>query len=226
MISYAPSVNNSQIGDFKKFPEYVDAIHKLNFVSVRDGHSKKVIDELLNRVDIPLVTDPTLLHDKRFYCNHMEAVETVASYILLYSYGTHLKKETIDKIVTFAKENNLKLISILEYFEWCDYNVAPSPFVMLYYFYKAKFVITDTFHGTIFSIIFNKNFVIASKSSTKIMEFLNEINLESRVLEKETPIDTLFSQKIEYDEINRRVSSKRNASKQYLKDVILEIHRG
>lgn len=223
IISYAPSINVSHKEDFGKYPDCIASIRKLKNISVRDCYSKKVIESLLGDREICIVTDPTLLHDREFYSNHMKEKETPNSFILVYSYGTHLKKETIAEIVEFSKMKKLKMISILEYFEWCDYNIAPSPFEMLYYFFKADYIVTDTFHGTIFSVIYNKNFVVASKSSVKIIEFLKEIGLQNRVLDRVGKISILLGNGIDYSTVNMNVQTKRENSKQYLVDCFQKI---
>lgn len=215
IVSYAPSINNTQEEDFEKFPECIASLKKINRISVRDNYSKTIMSKVLKEKEVFKVVDPTLLHEKEFYLNCMEKTKVPKSFILLYSYGTHLKQEIIDEIIEFSRKNDLKIVSILEYFEWCDCNVTPTPYEMLYYFYKAKYIITDTFHGTIFSMIYNKNFVVSSKSSIKIMEILKEFGLEGRVLDKVGKID-LLRQEINYNQIQAIVKELQYSSREYL----------
>lgn len=99
-----------------------------------------------------MVVDPTLLHDVSFYVKYMKKKEFPYKYILVYSYGTHLKNDIIGAIKLYANEKRMKIISILEEFPWCDESPSVTPFEMLNYFQKAELIITDTFHGTIFRL--------------------------------------------------------------------------
>ena len=104
-IAYAPSVNTTSVDKFLNQSFYKDSLSKFIGVSVRDSHSKLVIEEVLNK-DIPLVVDPTLLMPEEFYLHKMAKNNYLKSdYILIYSYGamfkeTHLK----ERIMSFAKE--------------------------------------------------------------------------------------------------------------------------
>lgn len=80
--------------------------------------------------------------------------------MLIYSYqGRISNKDEIKKIVEFAKLKGLRLISVFCRYNWCDKAIIPdTPFDVLAWFKGASFVVTDTFHGTIFSVITHRSF--------------------------------------------------------------------
>ena len=92
--------------------------------------------------------------------------------MIVYAYGTRIRKiEEIQAIKKFARKHKLKIIALEGVQNWCDDYIVADPFRMLDYFYYAEYVVTDTFHGTIFSII-NR------KSLQQLSELLTKINLK------------------------------------------------
>ena len=77
------------------------------------------------------------------------------------------------------------MISICFYFPWCDETVIPHPFGVLGYMKNADYVITDTFHGCVMSMKFNKQFVALVRDSNrqKMSSLLNQFGLEGRMCE-------------------------------------------
>ena len=82
------------------------------------------------------------------------------AYVLIYAYhGFMNSKQEVNAIKSFAKKNGLRIISCGYYHSWCDENVNADPKEFLEMFIHASYIITDTFHGTVFSIINKKRFV-------------------------------------------------------------------
>lgn len=219
-IAYAPSVNNATYKDFESHLNYINLIKNIDEISVRDQHSKKVLSHFIKDKEISVVVDPTLLHDVSFYVKYMKKKEFPYKYILVYSYGTHLKNDIIGAIKLYANEKRMKIISILGEFPWCDESPSVTPFEMLNYFQKAELIITDTFHGTIFSIIFNKNFIITSCHNTKVVDLTKEVTLSDRILSEQYEISELAEKPIDYESINLLIEYKRKISKEFINKVI------
>ena len=92
-------------------------------------------------------------------------------YMIVYTYPERITNvKEITAIKQFARDKGLKLISIGHYFPWCDEVVVPTPFEVLAYFRDADYIVTDTFHGSIFSIKHNKPFgtIIRTMNNQKL----------------------------------------------------------
>lgn len=215
-IAYAPSVNQAKESDFLAHQELIQGMKEFSGIALRDGYSVQLIQAVLGREGIVQVVDPTLLQSVDFY--HEIAVEPTERepYILLYSYGKFLTKEMRQQIVAFSKEMNLKLVSVLEHFPWCDENPALSPFEVLGYFKNAAYVITDTFHGSIFSMIYNKQFVVMSRNSNKIADLLESFGVSDRIMQASETIANQMKEAIDYQSVNDLIDEKRNYSRQIL----------
>lgn len=221
-ISYAPSVNSASIEDFGRNPKLVNALNELKTISVRDEHSKSIVAHITGK-NVQVVLDPTALMSKEFYREHMKPVSVEKPFVLVYSYGRDMNdKDIITELIQYAHNRNLVLISVVGYLEWCDYNIGGSPFEVLAYFDAAEFVITDTFHGTMLSVIFEKDFIVTSVTSRKLEEVLRLFNVKERVISACDEISKVISTHINYDLVNRILYKKVQESKDFLDAALIE----
>jgi polysaccharide pyruvyl transferase WcaK-like protein len=189
LISYAPSFG--AINKENKAPvDIIERIKNFNSISVRDENSRDILK--MNSIDCSLVLDPTFL-----YSFEDEAVtpKTKDPYILIYAYtiDEDLKKNIID----YAISNGLKIIAIGYDQSWTDVNIiSVSPFEWVGFFKKAKYVVTSTFHGTIFSLKFKKKFIIIPNKpiNNKIKFILNHTGQTNRIYYKSADVDAILNQ--------------------------------
>lgn len=225
IVSYAPSANLAEKDDFMNHKEIVETMKNIDALSVRDNHSKEVISQLFPDKEVDVVVDPTLLNDENFYRSNIVECKEKEKFVAIYSYGNKLSKQNIDNIVKFAHNNGYKIISLLDSFSWCDKNLALSPFETLGYFDAAEMVFTDTFHGSIFSIILNKKIIVTSKSSNKIYNLLCQFGLDDRIITKDRTIEKLAETEVDYETINKRVNEGREFSRAWLKDKLQRFNK-
>lgn len=153
-------------------------VKHFNAISVRENSAVKLCKDFLD-VKAIQVLDPTLLIGKKKYeelCKDVPVDKTsfLAAYIL------DLNKEKEEFIYKIGKENNLP-VKIFR----ADNNAALSIQEWLAVFRDAKSIITDSFHGTLFSIIFKKNFLTMANTSRGLSRFktiLGDLQLENHLL--------------------------------------------
>ena len=103
----------------------------------------------------------------------------------------------------YAKRNGLKTVSVSLYNPWCDVNITATPLEFLGYLKNAKSVVTSTFHGTVLSIILNKQFYTYAHTNEKICEILADLFLEQRIVDKIDFYEELPD--IKYTEVNEKL---------------------
>ncbi len=223
IISYAPSVSQSEPEDFENFDSYVEAMKKIEAVSVRDSHSEEVLKQVLPGKQIAKVSDPTLLHGREFYENMMEPCWISGKYILIYSYRLQTNPKVRKDIEEYASQHGLKTVSILEFLGWCDKSLVPSLGQMLTLFDNAEIVVTDTFHGCLLSMIFQKEFVVMSGKKNKVSDLLEEFSLTERLWNKERMMEEMMKKPVDYEKVNRIMDEKRTASEEYLRAALKSV---
>ena len=169
-ISYASSFGVGQIPWYQK-KRTAQFINRIDYVSMRENRGKEIVKELTGR-DVPTILDPVFSLSKEEWDEYIP-VEKVYDepYIFAYFLGENpAHREEVKKL---AKEIGLKIVALRhldQYVEtdesfgdYAPYNVAPDKFLNL--IRGAEYVCTDSFHGTCFSIINKKKFMIFNRYS-------------------------------------------------------------
>lgn len=192
-------------------------IENMKKISVRDNNTYKTVKAFTDR-EVETVCDPVILYG---YADEINgAVRKIkGDYLLIYAYDNNMNDpEETEKIKAFARRNNLRIVSAGFYHKWCDMCVDGSPTDILGYFKYAKYVVTDTFHGSVMSLITNAQF--ASKirgNKNKLNDLLSRFDLSERIIESFDEPDNIFAASIDYGAVNQRISDFRDSSMEYLK---------
>lgn len=211
-ISYAPSAGNSTYTDLLNSKMDFSSFDKL---SVRDQRTYDLLKRFGER-EVVKVLDPTFLLDS--YAEFIPEIGIKKDFIMVYSYG--MTNQEIKMAKDFAEKVKLPLYSIGTYNSWCHKNINVSPFEFLAYLQKAKYVLAATFHGTAFSIRFNKQFVSCVEESEKLRSLLKDFELENRMVTTEHSISQLFEKEIDYESVNKIITKKRKISLNFLEDAL------
>lgn len=190
-------------------------IDKLDYIGVREISALNILEDL--EIDKGIqVMDPVFLLSKKEWDNMTYEIDKKERYIFVYDFdGNTLIKEISMKI---AKENNLKIYTPYK----CDYsdkvirNMGPIDFIS--YIKNAEFIISNSFHGTAFSIIFEKQFVVANRKeaiNTRMRDLLSILKIENRLIRDDYNFSNIIK-KINYDEVNKHVNNRLEISKSYL----------
>lgn len=168
-ISYAASLGRECLSQDEK-SIFMPILNRIDFISVREENSIGLLSELTDK-KVEWVLDPTLLLDSAEWdevCSDRFIEDDYLFCYYLNEYQLHR-----DIAVKYAKEHNLKIVTLpfLSYkYRKCDdgfgdyqlYAVSPGEFVSLIKY--AKCVFTDSFHATVFSHLYKKDFVVFSQS--------------------------------------------------------------
>lgn len=221
VISYAASFGHTEYNGLKKYKidkEISNMLKKFHSISVRDENSFNIIKKLTGN-DSLMHLDPVLVSNIN---NEVDCKVEFKNYIILYVYPGRLTKEEEKYIKKFAKDNNKQIISIGFYQSIASKNIIVEPLKVFSYFKNADFVITDTFHGTIFSILENTNFctIVRNSNKNKIISLLKKFNLSSRIIKKVNDIDLMYSNSINFSKTNKLIEIEKNKTIKYLKNNI------
>lgn len=227
-IAYATSFGIETVPKGMEF-RYKKFLSRINHLSARETSGQKIIKKCTGR-DVPLVCDPTMILER----SDWEKIATPEKkyrdkYIFCYFMGDNSEqREFVKKL---AKEKNCKIVALLhldqyipsdeEYVDFAPYDITPADFVALVR--DAEYVCTDSFHGTVFSILFSKNFITFKRfnkkaslsTNTRIFSLLNRLNLKDRLFTAEEDIKQDFDIH-NFDEIQEELSSFRRSSIDYL----------
>lgn len=220
VISYAASFGHTTLSELKNHKialEIGDLLKKFHSISVRDENSYKIVKELTKQEPFQHF-DPVLISNYDSEINNNRVEEK--NYIIVYAYTGRLTAYEERYIKTFAKKRHKKIISLGFYQRIADENIVVNPFKVLSYFKNADYVITDTFHGTIFSIKMNTKFctIIRDSNFNKLSSLLKSLDQEDRMVKNLDDINRLYDEECNFTNTNKIILNESLKSIKYLKD--------
>lgn len=189
-------------------------------ISVRDNNSCQIVEKLTGRKPA-LHLDPVLISEYSI----PTVVPDEEKYAILYTYKSrHYSEREKEEIRSFCRKNDLVLVSIGNAQDWVDKKIMLSPLEMLGYFQKANFVITDTFHGTVFSVKTNRRFatMIRDDNSNKLKDLLDRLGLSDRQIHEMTSqeLQAKYEAAVNYNIVNAYLETERKNTINYLETCI------
>lgn len=185
-IAYSPSFGVSSIKPEQQalYKKLIEGMHRL---SVRENEGSKIIKDLTG-LDAPVHVDPTLLLTKEEWLKVAKPAKKKPekSVLLTYFLGG-IPTEHRSKIEKIAKENNLEIVNLGDRKDKNAYVTGPSEF--LDYINTAALFCTDSFHGAVFSIIFNTPFIVYKRRGpvemySRMSTLVKKFNFESRQIDQ------------------------------------------
>ncbi len=225
-IAFAPSFGRNYVPDYNK-KRITKFISEIDHISVRESSGADIIKELTGK-DAEVLVDPTLVLSAEEWTQLLALKENTDEKYLLAYFLDKPSKHTVEKIGKISREYGLKIISLPYVFEGTELGepeiAGPREFVE--YIKNAKFVCTDSFHGTAFSLNFNipfyvfeRNYGNAGKQSTRIESIL-KMTAQSERYEPENTDNCMC---ISFEEGNSFLNGERKRAREYL---IAALHDG
>lgn len=230
-ISYAASFGGSEQIDFGEdgTREVKNLLFKFNAISVRDHIGLNILKQQFNFPAIQVV-DPTLLLDSRLYAELAdESEEDAKGY--LYEYKFIINDSWVNKIKEIAAHLNLKVRSDGEFIDIDGFEYHPVQSIQgwLKVIKTADFVVSDSFHCTIFCILFKKQFVTTPSykgGEGRMVSLLKDLGIEDRFFYNISDIQNrkeLVYNPIDYDKVYLKLDKLCGESKRFLIDEISKV---
>lgn len=225
-ISYAASIGRNYISkhEGKCFQQY---LNRFDSISVREVSAQNLLKKVGVNVPIVTVLDPTMLVTAKEWNDVSQVRMIPGKYVLIYSFSSCSFQKEIKNyyeskglkivFIPYAKQkyNKFDNVSLFE----AMWSVGPAEFLSLVK--NAEFVITDSFHGAVFSIIFNKQFFVYNRDcenaktskNIRLRDLMNLFGLEDRMINRAVFND---NDMIEYKRVNDIMENLRNESISWL----------
>ena len=225
-LSYAASFGHPDWQHPDKLEEVSGLLAAFDAVSVREQSGVEICRHKLGRKQCDLVLDPTLVVDPVLYHEaaappRPKSQPSLVSYVLDQSDNSMAACRTVEA----ALPDTYGTTSLFVNWERSQVGVGQ----WLRAFMDADFVITDSYHGTIFSILFGKNFIALGNKDRGLDRFttlLQGLDLMDRLVLAHDPstISSLVSQPIDYRQSKERLMALRRSSLSYLLSALRQTH--
>ena len=224
VASYAGSFGHTTFEQLQKYgltDTLRNYFNKFAAISVRDKNSFEIIERMTG-ITPDLHVDPVLAADYDL----PEIAIPDGKYAILYTYDSRVYTDEEQRLILdFCERNSLTLISLGRCQKWVPIKIQASPLEVLSYFDKADYVITDTFHGTVFSVKLNKKFAcrIRDDNRNKLLDLLKKTGQEDRRINGFDELDRMYNTEPDYKQTNEMIEKEKRRTREYLNYVMYEL---
>lgn len=195
-------------------------LQSMQGLGMRDQNSIAIAEALTGK-KATLVVDPVILYG---YEKEMARLNDpqLPKYLLVYAYETRMNDpKEANKILEYAHSRGLKVVCPGFFHKWADININTDPVELLRYFKYAECVVTDTFYGSVLSIITGKDLAVKLRdNSNKLLNLLEEYGLQNRVITDDWDLNAIFSRSQDNEFVAKEVVRRRQESMAYLREMV------
>ena len=225
LISYGASAGSAMVEDISIEDRALvrEAMERFSAISVRDKATLRYVQALYDG-QVYHHLDPVLVGN---LADRKHRRVWLKKYMLVYAYGQRIKTvEEIDAIQKYARERDLKIVAVGGSQSWCDLYIPVSPLRLLDYFYYADAVVTDTFHGSIFSVINQKRFavIVRNTNANKLRGLLEDLNLQNREVRHMEQLEEVLDAPVDYRAVTEILDREKQRSYEYLTTELMRCH--
>lgn len=214
-------------------PHLKKLIGKFDHVSCREEHGLTILNDFFGLNDVTCCIDPVFLCDSKLYDDLISEVDKTEDESFVYTYTLTKTPEIIDTSYNFSNSKKLKNIVVgsgnAKRFEsvrlelpMVDFHNPISVQEWLYFVKNSKYIITNSFHGVCFSIIFKKRFcAFLDSDDIRIRSILEKCGLLDRmIIEDAKNVSMILEKPIDYDDVFQKLESYIIHSKNWLINAI------
>ena len=227
-ISYAASIGRNKLSK-NECDILVPYIKDIDCLSVREKTAKELLKEYI-KSPIEVVLDPTLLLEKDQWNEVCSEPVHNKKYALFYFFSD--SKKIREKVIKFCNSKKIDLVMIPYAKQQFNFNdskgpgirinsVGPREFVSA--IKNADYVFTDSFHGAVFSIIYEKQFFVFERNkkehvsmNSRLYDILDDFDLNDRLITFKDIEDINKKKDIDYKNVNSRKKELKNKSIEFL----------
>ena len=229
-VAFAPSFGLPSIPDKMK-TDYRKRLQHIEYMSVREKTGVKILEELGFK-DVFWSLDPTLVLDETKWHEVADEgkVKIKEPYVFCYFLGSHTLGRDVARSI--SKSTGCKIVNLPHFKGYVEadqqfadydlYDVSPQDFISL--IRNASYVCTDSFHGTAFSIIFEKEFICcerhqntdAGSTNDRIYSVLKLIGREDRLARNCDSVNQIIEDNINYKKVKAVIDENREQSRRFL----------
>ena len=237
-ISIASSFGVKEIPWYQK-KRTIQYLNRIEYISMRENRGSEIVKELTGR-DVPTILDPVFFLSKKEWLERIPNKREINEpYIFAYFLGT--TQEYRNAVKKLAHDKGMKVVALRhmdQYVEedenfgdFAPYDVSPERFLNL--LRNAEYVCTDSFHGTAFSILNEKQFVVFNRyaenssfsKNSRIDTLCVNFGLESRRYKNGMDLSDVVKDDIDYKAVGEKNKNLKLVTNQYLNTILKEIRK-
>ena len=234
--AYSPSLGGNNINEvIKDTSKYKKLLEQFDYISVREPNGQKWLEQLTGR-KVPIIADPTLLLSHEEWLQNFSIPYMDEKYIFNYAFF-HNRPAANAAIQKISEEMGLP-VYVLDSKSWAAYRLdkygikkfpTTGPIAFLTLMENAEWVLTQSFHGTLFSAMFHKNFwsyrapSVNKPGDDRAIAILKQLGLMDRYQVIDELPNQDFSNAIDYEDTDELILKLRSTAFSYLDEIMNNI---
>lgn len=226
VITYAASCGST---NWEEIPKPINdrirnAFEKVSGFSVRDNNTLRMASNLTQR--------PVLVHlDPVLVGNFEEEIQNAPRpkdlperYCVVYSYYNRIcESEEIASIQNFCKKHRMEIVTVGAPQMWVKHHCVMDPFAVPKVFAGAEFVVTDTFHGTLFSAKYAKRFAVKTRPSNqnKLGDLIQRLAVQQHEVNSFLQLEAAYAKENDRKRIAELCAAERERTIRYLRESVM-----
>lgn len=227
-ISYAASIARNDLSAYER-KVMIPLIERFDYISVREKTAKKFLEKYTSK-EIREVLDPALMLTSDEWSLIATDKIIKEKYVLAFFFSESIEyRKQIERV---SEKQGFKIAFIPfaanKYIDSdlqgkCErlYDIGPKEFIRL--FMDAEYVFTDSFHGSVFSILFKKNFIVFERDknnkvskNSRLYDLLEKFNLSNRLVRTVEQFDAIVKENVNFENVYELLQKYRRESKAFL----------
>lgn len=221
-VAYAASLGIPKVPRYL-LGRYSRGLAGIPELSVREDQAAGIVRELTGRT-VPVVLDPTMLHERGFWEGRavtpppLEGEDYLLTFRLKAGDSTSTSTAHQDPALDYARANGLRVVDLFAPEDPALLSISPLGFIGA--IRNAHLVVTDSFHGAVFSLLFHTPFLLEQRGAmnSRIETLLRASGLRNRMLHEVEHIETAFE--IDWANVDDRLARRRRESLAFLEGAL------
>lgn len=226
IASYGASIGNTTVPE-RELPVFCEHFKRMDYISVREEKAKELFAPLTEK-EISVVCDPTFLPQRSFFKNLTSKKSPFGEQKYIYVHVHHYSAKAIE-LVAAAKELSKKTglpivhnIQTAQFERQLGKTVGAGPTETLNAIAHAEYILTQSFHLSVFALIFEKNFITLKRdrNNDRLDNLFHKLGLENHFLKPDSPLPDFKDLPINFGEVHKKMDAMRLPSVAFIDSVL------
>jgi coenzyme F420-reducing hydrogenase beta subunit len=226
VASYGASIGNTSVPE-RELPVFAEHFKRMDYISVREEKAKEFFENVTDK-PISVVCDPTFLPDRTFFKGLASTKSPYGNKKYIYVHVHHYSAKAVE-LVAAAKELSEKTglpivhnIQSAKFKNQLGRTVGAGPIETLNAIAHAECILTQSFHLSVFSLIFEKNFITIKRdrNNDRLDNLFAKLGLSNHFIEPNTPLPDLNDLAVNFKEVHEKMDAMRPNSVEFINTVL------
>ena len=226
IASYGASIGNATVPE-RELPVFAERFKHMDYISVREEKAKELFETLTDK-NIDVVCDPTLLPNRDYYKKFVSPKHPYGNKKYIYVHVHHYSSKAPELVAAAKKLSKMTGLPVVHNVQTAKFEnqlgrtVGAGPVETLNAIAHAEYILTQSFHLSVFACLFEKNFITLKRdrNNDRIENLFEKLGLSEHFIDPESDLPHFDDLKVDFKEVHRKMEAMRPASVKFIETVL------